>query len=86
MNILRQKNFDRQFTKLRPAQKQLAIRRIQQFVVNPFDPQLRNHALKGKWIGHRSISVGGDIRIHYKDVGNNDILLVAIGTHSQLYK
>lgn len=86
MIIRREKSFDRQFTKLKPAQKQLAIKRMQQFIVNPFHPQLRNHALKGEWAGYRSISVGGDLRIHYKALDDDTILVVAVGTHAQLYK
>lgn len=46
----------------------------------------RNHSLKGEWIGHRSISIGGDLRLHYRELEPAAALFVAVGTHSQLYK
>ncbi|MES2971520.1 MAG: type II toxin-antitoxin system mRNA interferase toxin, RelE/StbE family [Patescibacteria group bacterium] len=86
MTVYYEKSFDKQFSRLKPAQKKLAIRRLQLFVVNQFAPELRNHALKAEWLGYRSISVGGDLRIHFKERGMDAITVVAIGTHSQLYK
>jgi len=47
---------------------------------------LRNHALTGEWLGYRSISFGGDWRAHYISQGDDLVIFVAVGTHSQLYK
>jgi addiction module RelE/StbE family toxin len=86
MQIDFSKQFSKQFEKL-PLKKQVAARAaVNMFLQNTGAPSLRNHALKGRWQGHCSISAGGDLRIHYKDVGDNNILFVAVGTHSQLYK
>ncbi len=53
--------------------------------MNPFDITLRNHALKGKYLGYRSIDISGDVRALYTVKGNVIILFAFIGTHSQLY-
>lgn len=56
---------------------------------NPLDPQLRNHALKGKYIGLRSINITGDWRALYSERiedGQKIIIFVLLGTHSQLYR
>lgn len=45
---------------------------------------LNNHALTGKFKGLRSFNVTGDIRVHYEEM-NGVIVLIDIGTHSQLY-
>ena len=49
-----------------------------------FDPILNNHALKGKYLGYRSINITGDLRVLYKKEGNMMIFTV-IDTHSNLY-
>ncbi len=59
------------------------------FLKNPLHDQLRNHALKGKWQGYRSINITGDWRAvyrEYKDGEETVILFKAIGTHSEIYK
>ncbi|MBI1857175.1 hypothetical protein HYS01_02790 [Candidatus Saccharibacteria bacterium] len=65
MNVRPQKSFNRQFSRLKSNQKQTATNRIKLFVINPYDAQ---HPLKGEWHGYRSISVGGDLRIHFKEL------------------
>jgi len=57
---------------------------------HPFAPQLETHKLKGKLSGSWACSAGYDLRIVFdfvkaeKDsVGN--ILLLAIGTHDEVY-
>lgn len=56
---------------------------------NPLHPKLRNHPLKGKYAGLRSINVNGDWRALYREEKENGemiIVFVLLGTHSQLYK
>lgn len=78
--------FNKQFAKL-PHKKQLQAKAvIALFLQDVATTSLRNHALKGEWLGYRSISAGGDFRLHFKMVDTNTVLFVAIGTHSQLYK
>ena len=85
MNIQTTKTFDKQYSKLDVKIKNQFKNRVELFRVNPFDITLRNHALKGRYLGHRSIDVSGDIRALYTVKGNIVIIFGFIGTHSQLY-
>ena len=86
MTIEFTKTFDKQFDKLRRNEQKRVIESIELFKVNPFAPQLRNHKLEGIYSKYRSISAGGDIRLHYlKKDDKITIVFVEIGTHSQLY-
>jgi addiction module RelE/StbE family toxin len=79
------RSFDRQYSKLNIKVKVSFKRRLELFKANPFDTSLRNHSLKGKYLGYRSIDVTGDIRVLYTTHGNTIIIFGFIGTHSQLY-
>ena len=85
MNIQTTKGFDRQYSKLNLKIRGQFKTKLALFVTNPFDPTLRNHALKGKYLGYRSIDISGDVRALY--TVKNDIVIIFgfIGTHSQLY-
>lgn len=80
------KTFDKQYSKLNDKTKTIYKNRIVKFKNNPFDFRLRNHALKGKYLGYRSIDVTGDVRALYTVKGDIVIIFGFIGTHSQLYK
>lgn len=79
------KNFDKQYQKLSPKQKAKVKERLTLFLENPFDVQLNNHPLKGKYIGYRSINITGDLRAIFKAVGEEECILVAVDIHSNLY-
>ncbi|PID34910.1 MAG: type II toxin-antitoxin system mRNA interferase toxin, RelE/StbE family [candidate division SR1 bacterium] len=88
MRILRHKLFLKSFDKVPKKIQYQAIERLEIFLDHPFDPILRNHALKGKWIGFRSIDISGDYRIIFRELSDGKyelVELVKIGTHSQLY-
>lgn len=78
------KAFDKQYAKLNLKVKISFKRRITLFKANPFDVSLRNHALKGKYLGIRSIDITGDVRALYTTQGDTVIIFGFIGTHSQL--
>lgn len=86
MRISRTKSFRKSYQKLaKKIQKKvdLALLIFQQ---NIFDPKLNNHSLKGKYESCRSINVTGDLRIIFQEKnGYIEILLLDIGSHSQLY-
>ncbi len=85
MKVRYARSFHKQFKKL-PASTQDKFReRIVLFVADPTHPSLRVHPLKGKFAGYWSMSITGDVRAIYKKEGNDMVLLVLIGTHSQLY-
>lgn len=79
------KGFDKQYAKLNAKVKTSFKQRIELFKTNPFDVGLRNHSLKGKYLGFRSIDVTGDVRALYTTKGDTIIIFGFIGTHSQLY-
>ena len=80
------KDFEKQLAKLPKNQRDKAIDAIDLFLDKPMEPSLRNHALKGEWLGYNSISAGGNLRLHFRMVSQSKVLFVAVGTHSQLYK
>ncbi len=86
MNVDFTKAFNKQFEKLPRKKQEQSSAAVALFLQDIAAPSLRNHALKGKWLGYRSISAGGDFRLHFKVIGQNTVLFVAVGTHSQLYK
>lgn len=86
MNVDFTKAFDKQFSRLSTKKQEQMRSIVALFLENPNAPSLRNHALKGEWSEYRSISVGGDLRLHFKIISANTIVFVAVGTHSQLYK
>lgn len=80
-------DFDRQFRdRLTNKQKIQVLDAIDLFIDKPFHESFRNHALKGEWIGYRSISIGGDLRLHFKIIDEQTAYFVAVGSHKQLYK
>jgi addiction module RelE/StbE family toxin len=81
------KEFIKQFNNLRKNEQIRVDKALNLFRINPFDKKLRNHELSGKYNKIRSISAGGDIRLHYYQKDDKiTIIFVEIGTHSQLYK
>ena len=87
MNIDFSKSFDRQFQRrLSARQRQQALEAIELLIDEPFHKDLRNHALYGKWKGYRLISVGGDLRLHFKVLSGDRVLFEAVGSHDQLYR
>jgi addiction module RelE/StbE family toxin len=82
MIIQTTKNFDKQYSKLNVKVKGQFKNRIELFSVEPFDVILRNHALKGKYLGYRSIDINGDVRALYTVKGDIVIIFGFIGTHS----
>lgn len=86
MKIIFRKEFFKSFHKLDSKIQEVFNDRSELFKNNPFDIMLNNHQLRGKWSGHRSINITGDYRAIYKELDNNIVAFVAIGSHSQLYR
>ena len=85
MKIRFHKNFNKQYKKLRQAQKEKVQERLILFLKEPFHPILGNHPLKGKHRGYRSSNIAGDLRAVYKFMNEQECIFVAIDTHSNLY-
>jgi mRNA-degrading endonuclease YafQ of YafQ-DinJ toxin-antitoxin module len=56
------KQFEQRLTNL---QKIRVLDVFDLFQSKPFYEDLRNNPLRGEWLGHRSISIGGDLRLHF---------------------
>ncbi len=79
------KTFEKQFKKLPEKPKKNLNARLLLFDQNPYDPILRNHGLKGKYLGYRSIDIENDLRALYTIKNGKIYLFSFIGSHSQLY-
>ena len=79
------KAFEKQFLKLKTSQKERFYDRLHLFEQDPNSKVLRNHALKGKYVGFRSIDIAGDLRALYYIDGETIVIFAFIGSHSQLY-
>lgn len=84
MTVSYSKSFLKQAKLLSTTTRQRLLQRIELFSVNPLDPMLRNHQLKGKYKEYRSIDITGDIRALYLQ-NDTEAIFDAVGTHSQLY-
>ncbi len=86
MKVKFQASFTKQFTKLSKSQKQLVTDAIELFTENPMHDSLRSHPLRDKWVNYRSITADDNLRLHYRLVNKDTALIVAAGTHNELYK
>lgn len=83
------KLFDKNLKKS-PLEIKIAFRKkLALFLLDPYIPQLNNHALTGSYKGYRSINITGDWRALYSQRRDGDISIILfeiLGTHAQLYK
>lgn len=86
MKVVFTKTFEKQYRLLPNKIKQKTDLIIEIFYVDPFDIVLNNHALKGKYLGYRSINISGDFRIIYKKTDLQTYIFITLGNHSKLYK
>jgi addiction module RelE/StbE family toxin len=85
MTIRYSKKFVKQLKK-QPKTVQVAfLARIEMFAVNPYEPLLRNHALRGELKGFYSINITGDVRAIYEIKQDEIHIFQLIGSHSQFY-
>jgi len=48
-------------------------------------PEARDHSLTGEWSDIREFHIGGDLLVIYIKT-DEELILIRIGTHSQLFK
>jgi addiction module RelE/StbE family toxin len=84
MEIYYHKHFEKQYRKLPGKIQEEFKNRLSAFIDNPFDLELNNHSLGGKYAGRRSINITGDLRAVY-EIRENRAYFLLIGTHSELY-
>jgi addiction module RelE/StbE family toxin len=85
MEIILSKIFLKRYNKLRLSEKKRFKERRCIFLNDSKDPILNNHALHGKYMGYRSISITGNIRVIYRFLDKDTVIFSEIGTHSKLY-
>lgn len=86
MRFLLHKRFKKELQKLSVKDQTRVKERLKFFVVNPHQPQLRNHALKGKFLGYRSIDIKPNLRAVYLELSKEEVRFIALGSHNQLYR
>lgn len=84
MIIVFQKKFEKAFKRLPPKVKEKFNERLTIFSQDEFNPILNNHALKGKYLGYRSINIAGDLRAIFTKK-DEDTVFITVDTHSNLY-
>jgi addiction module RelE/StbE family toxin len=86
MQIIYTKRFERAYKKLSHVQRTWTDETIRLFAENPMAPALRNHELKGKLKGIRSLKAGYDLRILYTEQdGHAVVFFIEVGTHERVY-
>lgn len=85
MKVRFHKRFIKDYNRLDLKIQRIFEGRLKKFCNNPYQAELSNHPLKGKWQGYRSINISEDFRAVYKETGEEEIIFITIGSHSQLY-
>jgi len=89
MKIIKTKHFEKAFNKCPKRIQVKVLNRLNLLLNQPSSPLLNIHELKGVLRGVKSLNVTGDYRILYSESKSQNeiiLLLLNIGTHSQLYK
>ena len=84
MTILFHKNFTKRLKKLSEKEQNLIKEKLELFLLDQYHPRLRNHPLKGNYLGYRSIDIRPDMRAIFKD-SDNVVIFVELGNHNQLF-
>ena len=88
LRLLRHKLFKKDMAKVKLADTQYT-----KFIIyvallleeKSLPSESRDHQLKGEWQGYRECHLGGDTLLIYL-MDEDSLVLVRIGTHSQLFK
>jgi len=88
--LKRHKDFKKDLTKVKITDEQFSkfIKYCSLLLENKKLPkEALDHSLKGNFKGYREFHLGGDLIVVYKkDEINREIILVAIGSHNQVFK
>lgn len=88
MIITRHKLFVKHFKSRILRNKKLVDRfqeRLTIFIKNSQDQILKDHQLKGDMRKYRAFWIAGDLRVSYKRINRNEVMLMDVGTHNQVY-
>jgi len=84
MTVRYHSRFLKVFEKLPPAIREKFFARLGLFHREPFHPLLNNHSVDAAYPRWRSMNVTGDYRALFEQVGDDTIVFMKIGTHSEL--
>ena len=59
--------------------------KLETFTVDPFDPGIRTHKRSGRLEGLWAFSVNYDCRVVVRFLSDEEVLLVDIGSHDEVY-
>ena len=82
------KSFARAFKKTikkNPELQEKLEEALKLFVNDPFHPVLGTHKLSGKLKGHHAFGLGYDFRVVIKFVDREEVALISIGRHEEVY-
>ena len=75
------------FIKRHPEMAGVYSKALRLLEANPHHPSLRLHALKGKLEGLHSVSINMSFRITIEMIiSDNDIILINVGDHDEVYR
>jgi len=86
MKVLFHRSFEKKYKQVPVKIRYQFNERLFIFISEPFNKQLSNHALRGKYKGCRSINISGDFRAIYEIVSESTVHFIDIDTHGNLYK
>lgn len=86
MRIAKAKLFEKQYKKLPLKIQQQFATRLSLYLEDKNHSLLHVHSLKGRYTGLWSFNVTADIRVIFDDSYDGVLILVAIGSHSELYR
>ena len=81
-------SFKRAFKKRIALDKELEKlfgKKMEIFSRDPHDPSLKTHKLSGELEGFSSFSINHDVRVIFKFLDKNRVLLIDIGSHEEVY-
>lgn len=84
MRVRVTKGFGRRAKKLHEPQASMLRAALRRFVVDPGDPLLRTHKLKGELADYWAFSVDRDLRVLFRWDGDL-ALLISLGSHDEVY-
>jgi addiction module RelE/StbE family toxin len=85
MKITSTKKFDKKIRKQSSKVKKEFIKRIFLFEQDSHTPLLNTHKLTGEYKGLWSFNLSGDIRVIFDSSEEGVVILLDIGTRSELY-
>ncbi len=71
--------------KQNPEIKKQLFAALKLFVKAPYHPSLKTHKLEGPLRGNYAFSLGYDLRVIFKFLNKEEVLLETIGTHEEVY-